>query len=157
MNATLRKWLLGTAAAVLAIWTWKYVSESELRRLNKEVDRLCAIDGRSVIYETVKLPADRFDKNGRSLVPYGKDDLGFGYYDVLSTERLAGPRQAPGAMLYRDHYRIVRVGDSKVIAEHILYARSGGEWLEGVPGIGGGKLCPGEIPAKFKEQVFVKE
>ena len=157
MNSTLRKWLLGTAAAVLAVWTWKYASESELRRLNKEVDRLCAIDGRSVIYETVKLPADRFEKNGRSLVPYGKDDIGFGYYYVLSRETLAGPGQAPGARLLRYTYRIVRTSDKKVIAEVVNYVRSGGNWLEGIPGGADGKSCPPPVPMDFNEQVFVKE
>jgi hypothetical protein len=156
MNTTRRKWLIGVCA-VLAIGGWKYASESEMRRLDKEVDRLCAIDGRSVIYETVKMPADRFNEHGQSKVPYGKDEIGFGYYYKLSSESLAGPGQAPGARLMRDHYRVVRVIDSKVIAEHILYARSGGQWLEGVPGVGRGKLCPGPVPMNFNEQVFAKE
>lgn len=63
------------------LWLVKYVSESEMRLLDKEVDRLCAIDGRSVIYETVKLPASKFNSCEQPRAPQSdKDDTGFGYY-----------------------------------------------------------------------------
>lgn len=157
MNTRLRKWLIGASGAALAIWVWKYASESEMRRMDKEVDRLCAIDGRSVIYETVKMPAEQFNEHGQSKVPYGKDDIGFGYYYMLASETLAGPGQEPGARLIRTHYRVVRTSDEKVIAEVIYYTRGGGYWLEGVPGVGQGKNCPGPVPHDFKERVFIKE
>ncbi|UJP03539.1 MAG: hypothetical protein LZF85_03550 [Nitrosomonas sp.] len=38
---------------------------TEKARLDREVDRLCAIDGGIKVYETVVLPADKFDKSGR--------------------------------------------------------------------------------------------
>lgn len=158
MHRKLRKW--ATLAGVIfgAVWLVKYFSETDLRRLDKEVDRLCAIDGRSVVYETVNLPADKFDANGRVLIPTsGKDDANFGYYASLEQITLSGPGQAPGAQLLRTVYRIVRTADKKVMAEHIFYTRSGGNWLEGAPGGADGKSCPGVVPSRFRERVFIKE
>ena len=37
---------------------------SEKARLDREVDRLCAIDGGIRVYETVQLPSDKFNKWG---------------------------------------------------------------------------------------------
>ncbi|MBP9101513.1 MAG: hypothetical protein KBF68_09110 [Nitrosomonas sp.] len=36
---------------------------TEKARLDREVKRLCAIDGGIKVYETVKLPAERFGKD----------------------------------------------------------------------------------------------
>jgi hypothetical protein len=154
----LRKWAIAAGVICGAVWLVKYFSETELRRLDQEVDRLCAIDGRSVVYETVNLPADKFDANGRVLIPTsGKDDTNFGYYVSLEQTTLSGPGQAPGAQLLRTDYRIVRSADKKVMAEHIFYTRSGGNWLEGTPGGTDGKSCPGVVPSRFRERVFIKE
>ena len=152
------KWLAGIGLAVLAVWLVKYVSESEMRRLDKEVTRLCAIDGRSVIYETVKLPADKFNQYGPPMVPQGgKDDTGFGYFVQSSQKTLAGPGQAPGARLIRYEWRVIRTRDSRVIAEDIRYTRGGGDWLEGFPGVGRGKSCPERMPMGNLKTIFLKE
>lgn len=157
MSPKTRHWMLVLFLLFSTVWLWKFVSESDMRRLDKEVDRLCAVDGRIVVYETIKLPADKFTDGGRSLVPFGKDEIGFGYYYKSTTTALAGPGQAPGARLLRMHYQVLRSNDSKVMAEAIIYTRGGGYWLEGFPGIGHGKNCPGVIPLNFKEQVFIKD
>jgi hypothetical protein len=158
MNKVARYWLIGIVVVVTGIWLTKYVSETEMRRLDKEVDRLCAIDGRSVVYETVKLPAGRFQMNGRAPIPpNGRDDVGFGYYVKSESKTLAGPGQAPGAQLLQRVHQVVRASDGKIIAEHLYYTRSGGNWLEGVPGIGDGRSCPGPYPMDFLEQIFTKE
>ena len=158
MSKTLRFSTVAVGVLVGALWLVKYFSETEMRRLDKEVDRLCAIDGRSVVYETVKLPADKFDADGRVLIPTsGRDDTNFGYYVSLEQETLAGPGQAPGARLLRTVYRVVRSTDHKVMAEHLFYTRGGGNWLEGAPGGDDGKSCPGVVPIRFRERVFIKE
>lgn len=158
MSKTLRNPVLWIGVVIGALWLVKYVSETELRRLDKEVDRLCAIDGRSVIFETAKLPANKFDASGRVLIPTsGKDDTNFGYYVSIDETNLAGPGQAPGARLLRTVYRVVRSADNKVMAEHLFYTRGGGNWLEGAPGGDNGKSCPGVVPAGFRERVFIKE
>ena len=152
------KWLAGIGFVVVALWIVKFFSETEMRRLDKEVGRLCAIDGRSVIYETVKLPPDKFNQWGQPMVPQGgKDDTGFGYFVEMSTKTLAGPGQAPGARLIRDEWRVIRQSDGRVIAERISYTRGGGYWLEGFPGVGHGTNCPERMPVGVLNQIFFKE
>jgi hypothetical protein len=158
MTKTLRNGLIATGVLVLGVWLVKYFSETEMRRLDKEVDRLCAIDGRSVIYETVKLPASKFNSYGQPMVPDNNtDDTGFGYFIQFDERTLAGPGQAPGARLLRTQLQVIRTADRKVIAEHIYYTRGGGYWLEGVPGVGHGKACPGPVPMDFEKRIFIKE
>jgi hypothetical protein len=120
------------------------------------VDRLCAIDGRSVICETVKLPASNFNEYGQPLVPQSKlDERGFGYFVQSEESVLAGVGQKPRATLTKSTMRVIRTADGKVLAEHVNYNRSGG-WLEGVPGVGQGKNCPGPVPADFQQRVFTR-
>ena len=158
MTRRLRNSIMGIALVIGALWLVKYMSESEMRRLDKEVDRLCAIDGRSVIYETVRLPASKFNSYGQPMVPDNdKDDTGFGYLIRLEQKTLAGPGQAPGARLLRTQLQVVRTSDRKVMAEHIYYTRGGGYWLEGVGGFGQGKVCPSTVPMDFPQRVFLKE
>lgn len=158
MSKAWRYRVIAVGIAIGGLWLVKYFSETEMRRLDKEVDRLCAIDGRSVVYETVKLPANKFDANGRVLLPQGALlDTNFGYYAEMEQKTLAGPGQAPGARLLRSVYRVVRSADKKVMAEHLFYTRGGGNWLEGVPGGDDGKSCPGAVPLGFEERVFIKE
>lgn len=158
MSKTLRNVAIAVGGIFGALWLVKYFSETDMRRLDKEVDRLCAIDGRSVVYQTVNLPTEKFDANGRVLLPQGVlHDTNFGYYASLEQTTLSGPGQAPGAQLVRTVYRIARSADQMVIAEHIFYTRSGGNWLEGAPGGADGKSCPGVVPLGFEERVFIKE
>ena len=100
MSKTLRNSVLWIGVVVGALWLVKYFSETEMRRLDKEVDRLCAIDGRSVIYEAVKLPANKFNSHGQPMVPQNdKDDTGFGYYiqggQANTRWAWSGPRRTP--------------------------------------------------------------
>ena len=152
------KWLAGIGFVVVALWIVKFFSETEMRRLDREVERLCAVDGRSVIYETVKLPANKFNQYGQPMLPFGgKDDTAFGYFMQISMKTLAGPGQAPGARLMRDELRIVRTADGKVIFEYIGYRRNGGNLLEGVPGFDDGSICPGPFPSYIQDRIFFKE
>lgn len=158
MPKTWINWTIAVGGVFCTLWLIKYVSETEMRRLDKEVDRLCAIDGRSVIYETVTLPANKFDSYGQPMVPdNNKDDTGFGYFIQFDERTLAGAGQAPGARLLRSQMQVIRTTDRKVVAEHIDYTRGGGYWLEGIPGVGEGKVCPGSIPMDFRQRVFLKE
>ena len=157
MNRTLRTCAIAIGAVIGALWLVKYFSETEMRRLDKEVDRLCAIDGGMRIFETVTLPATKFSDSGRPLVPNGQDTIGFGYFVRGEVKTLSGPGQAPGARLIRDVTQVVRTSDNKVIAERVIYVRGGGYWLEGVPGIGRGKNCPDPDSLDVRSRVFIKE
>ena len=158
MSKALRYGAIAVGVAIGTLWLVKYFSETEMRRLDKEVDRLCAIDGRSVIYEAQKLPASKFRPDGQPIIPpYGKDDTGFGYFVKSESKTIAGPGQAPGARLIRRSYQVIRTSDSKVIAEETHYNRSGGNFLEGVPGIRDGRICPNYEPTNFLRKVFIRE
>ncbi len=54
---------------------------SEKARLDREVERLCAIDGGVKVYETVTLPPDKFDKK------YGQ----INFYRPTQGENALGP------------------------------------------------------------------
>lgn len=157
MAKALRNSVIAIGAIAGALWLLKYYSETEMRRLDKEVDRLCAIDGGMRIFETVALPATKFSKYGRPLVPSGQDDTGFGYFVQGEAKTLSGPGQAPGARLIRDLTQVVRSKDDRVIAQRVIYMRSGGYWLEGVPGIGHGKTCPDPESMDIRANVFIRE
>jgi hypothetical protein len=157
MSRVSLRWLLGLATAFLGLWLVKYLSESEMRRLDKEVDRLCAIDGGMRIFETVRLSPNKFSQYGPPLVPEGRDDTGYGYFMRYEGKNLDGPRQAPGARLVRNQAQVVRTEDGKVMAESVIYTRGGGYWLEGVPGIGHGKNCPDPGSLDVRARVLLKE
>lgn len=156
---TLRNTVIWVVAIAAGLWALKYASEAEMRRLDKEVDRLCAIDGKSVIYETVKLPADKFNQYGQPMLPNGRDDTRFGYYEKGDQKTLAGPGQYTGAaVLIRDETQIIRTVDGKVIASRVYYGRSGGDWWRQFLSIGQGKSCPNiPEPWSFIKQVFIQE
>ncbi len=157
MSKALRNSAIAVVGIVGALWLVKYFSETEMRRLDKEVDRLCAIDGGLHIFETVTLPSAKFSEYGRPLVPSGHDDIGFGYFVRGEAKTLSGPGQAPGARLIRDMTQVVRSSDDKVVAEQVIYVRGGGYWLEGIPGIGRGKTCPDPDSMDIRAKVFNKE
>ncbi len=91
--------------------------------LDAEVKRLCAIDGGIKVYETVKLPAERFDKYGnigvRNRVNAKTDE-----YFFESEEKYL--RQGDPSLV-RNVTRIIRRSDSKVLGESIRYGRGGGD------------------------------
>jgi hypothetical protein len=102
-------------------------SKSEL---DAEVERLCAIDGGVRVYETVTLPADKFDKNGNVHIPLKKNakpsDEYF-YEWEARTLKAGNPDDGGAAVTWRDHFKFYRAKDSKLLGEDISYARRGGD------------------------------
>ncbi|MBK7492486.1 MAG: hypothetical protein IPI17_11185 [Nitrosomonas sp.] len=97
---------------------------TEKDRLDREVKRLCAIDGGIKVYETVKLPAERFDQYGQIRVPAKwLAEPGDEYYYESFTYYLK--QGNPG--MYQSHYKLYRVADSKLLGELIRYSRRGGD------------------------------
>lgn len=91
-----------------------------------QVKRLCAIDGGIRVYETVKLPEDKFNqwKQPNFYRPtQGENALGPEY--VFKEERHYHRRDNP--MMIRHHYRVLRRSDGKVLGETISYGRGGGD------------------------------
>jgi hypothetical protein len=91
------------------------------------VKRLCAIDGGIKVYETVKLPAEKFDKRWNFI----------NFYKPTEDENALGPeylfkrnqhyyRQGNPEMS-RIHYQIFRRSNGKLLGETVLYGRGGGD------------------------------
>ncbi len=124
---------------------------SEKARLDREVDRLCAIDGGIRVYEKVKLPAEKFTRYGSIILPHkGNVKSGDEYYYQSSTVYLI--RGNPELVQY--HYEVYRQFDGKLLGEIINYSRRGG----GIPGPWhvSAFRCPKETDADLDKQLFIK-
>ena len=97
-------------------------------KLDREVDRLCAIDGGVHIYETVTLAKENFGPDGSVFPQYrhlflARGHLGPEFIPVSETALLVEGDPA----LQRDRIAVVRKRDGKVLGEFINYKRSGGD------------------------------
>jgi hypothetical protein len=97
-------------------------------KLDREVDRLCAIDGGVHIYETVKLPKENFGSDGEVFpqfrhLPVEQGRYGSRYFVSLERRYLV----EGNPQLVRSRLQYVRRSDMKVLAEQINYARGGGD------------------------------
>ena len=105
-------------------------SKSEL---DAEVRRLCAIDGGIKVYETVKLPANKFNQWGQINFyrpTQGEDALGAEYIFKWDSHYLQQGQPAinPGDIsMRRDHIQIIRKRDMKILGELVSYQRAGGD------------------------------
>lgn len=92
--------------------------------LDAEVRRLCAIDGGIKVYETVKLPASRFDEYGGIRIPMKSDAKNSDdYYLVWKVDHLLDGNPS----MRRDHFFIYRKSDEKLLGEAVSYGRRGGD------------------------------
>jgi hypothetical protein len=97
--------------------------------LDAEVDRLCAIDGGIKVYQTVDLPAEKFDKYGLFRIP-GKAYMKPGdlyYFEITTTYIKGGNRESGAAQMWRSDFKVYRASDGKVLGESVYYTRRGGE------------------------------
>ncbi|MDY0014278.1 MAG: hypothetical protein RBS40_15495 [Rhodocyclaceae bacterium] len=99
-------------------------SKSEL---DAEVKRLCAIDGGIKVYETVKLPAKKFDQYGNVRIPSKvraklKDEY---FYEREQKYLVEGDPH-----MIKTTHKIIRRSDGKILGISIRYGRGGGD----VPG-----------------------
>lgn len=117
--------------------------------LDAEVKRLCAIDGGIKVYETVTLPADRFDsfgnigvRNIQSAKP--SDEYYFKANDIFL--RSGDPT------LIRSVTQIIRRKDEKILGESIRYGRGGGD----IPGPGHPSTfdCPSIKDLRLEASIF---
>lgn len=144
---------LGIAAgAVWLLWPFWEVA-GEKMYYDAQVNRLCAVDGGVKVYETVKLPAEKFDKYGVVRIPSKQDAKPSDeyYYQSDSTYYRTGNPD-----MRRSHDRIIRRGDGKVLGEFIYYARRGGDmpgpWHNSSFG------CPDiSTQPSLENSIFVKE
>ncbi len=125
---------------------------TEKDRLDREVERLCAIDGGIKVYETVKLPAERFTQYDSISLPYkeiAKPEDEY-FYESSTVSLIRGNPE-----LVEYHYEVYRQFDGKLLGEIINYSRRGG----GIPGPWHMPAfrCPKETDADLNKQIFIKE
>jgi hypothetical protein len=125
---------------------------TEKDRLDREVKRLCAIDGGIRVYETVKLPVERFTQYDFISLPYkeiaNSEDKYF--YESSTTSLIRGNPE-----LVKYHYAVYRQFDGKLLGEIINYSRRGG----GIPGPWHMPAfrCPKETDVNLNKKIFIKE
>jgi hypothetical protein len=99
-------------------------------KLDREVDRLCAIDGGVHIYETVTLSKENFGPDGE-VFPQYRDKLvtdgrlGTDYVYVSNDKLIV----SGDASLQRINSKLIRVSDRKILGEVVIYRRSGGDFF----------------------------
>ncbi len=143
------RWIYVLAAALL-------LSGCEKASLDEQVKELCAKDGGIKVYETVKLPAERFEQWGM-VKPYDptqkENALGLEY--VFREETKYFKKDPP--TFIRHHYQIIRKNDGKMLGETVSYGRGGGD-LPG-PWFPSSFVCP-EVsiagPNALLKAVFVQ-
>jgi len=98
----------------------------EKARLDQQVKELCAKDGGVKVYETVKLPADKFNQWGQVNFYHptqGENALGSEY--VFRADIHYFKKEPP--TFIRHHYQVIRRSDGKVLGETVSYGRGGGD------------------------------
>ncbi|MBS0423623.1 MAG: hypothetical protein JSR71_04155 [Proteobacteria bacterium] len=137
-------WLVFASALIYA----SFFTEKD--RLDREVKRLCAIDGGIKVYETVRLPAERFDRYGKIKIQTKEHmkSIDEYYIDYKSNYLVIGnPR------LMQINVKIVRAKDGKVMGEFTQYTRGGGD-MPG-PWHGSSFSCPSSFLG-LEALVFVR-
>lgn len=133
-------------------------------QLDAEVDRLCAIDGGIRVYETVTLPPDKFNKWGEINFyrpTQGENTLGSEYIYQWDTHYYKkGDPVSQGAQetaMRRDHIKIIKRTNMKLLGEFVKYHRAGGD-LPG-PWMPSSYHCPDKSEANeslLLKSVFIK-
>lgn len=92
-----------------------------------EVNRMCREDGGVKVYETVRLPAERFDKYGQVNFynpTQGENALGADYLLKTDVQFI----QSGNPSLRRYHVQVIRYRDGFLLGESIGYDRGGGDF-----------------------------
>jgi hypothetical protein len=124
--------------------------------LDREVDRLCAIDGGVHIYEVVRLPKEHFGSNGEVFPQYRGRLLTEGRFGPAFGVRFDTKVLVAGdPSLIRRSTSILRKSDNKVLGEIVTYGRRGGDGLG--PGEPSSHVCPRSASRSLEAEVFEPE
>ncbi len=95
---------------------------------DKLVDQLCAKDGGVKVYETVRLPANRFSEFDEIFVPEKMATTVSEFFYTSETQWII-PEDVKfnGLDLRRVNDKLFRVRDGKLLGESIGYSRRGGD------------------------------
>lgn len=123
----------------------------EKDRLDEEVRQLCASDGGIKVYEQITMPPEMFDKFGVIAFPDATDSKPLGSRFVLEEDTKYYKDGKPS--LRREHAKIIRSSDGRVLGEFTSYHRVGGD-LPG-PWHDSSFVCPLDIgTASLKRSIF---
>ncbi len=111
---------------LLIVIAWAVFVEGRKAYLDYEVRDLCAKDGGVKVYETVRLPAEKFNQweQPNFYQPtQGENTLGAEY--IFKKEQHYYRRGNPE--MSRHHYQVFRRLDGKLLGETVFYGRGGGD------------------------------
>ena len=129
------------------------VSNSVKGYYDRQVREMCAKDGGVRVYETVSLPAEKFDELKRvNFVLPDKTQVGPADEYYSETDRHYYRNGNPEVS--RRQYRIIRRSDQKILGELVFYGRGGGD-LPG-PWHGSSFTCPSSTQVRFESAIFEK-
>ncbi len=123
---------------------------------DRQVEKLCAVDGGIKVYETVNLPADKFNQWGQiNFFRPNKGDEALGPdYIYKSESKYLSSGEDGRVVILRHHDSVYRRLDSRLLGEQIGYARRGGD----IPGPWhpSSYACPNFGSDSVLKQVFVR-
>lgn len=151
-----RRIRIGLAAALVTLWLGVSFWYGGGRKVyyDAEVNRLCAKDGGVKVYETVRLPAEKFNQWGEPNFynPVLKANaLGPEYEFKLTSEYV---KRGPPSLM-RFETSIARRQDNKLLGKSIEYKRAGGD----IPGPWQPTthLCPSDAgEVRLLKNIFVR-
>lgn len=147
---------LAAIAVVVILVAWLGMPTFNKWRADRFVDELCAKDGGIKVYEAVRLPEERFDKFGEIYVPSLKEAKPMDeFYYVSETQWIKKSDDVFALVMWRNHDRLFRAAENKLLGEAIGYSRRGGDPIS--PLHISSYACPIDADIKFvKQKVFVK-
>jgi len=118
-----------------------------------KVRELCAKDGGIRIYETVTLPAEKYDQyaNRNWILP---DESQVKPSDEYFAQRELIYFRRSNPQVTRFQSRIIRHSDGQILGECVFYGRGGGD-LPG-PWHGSSFMCPDPLSIQFAVSVFLR-
>lgn len=148
--------IMGGGAFAVFFLVWWGIPASNKWQADKLVDGLCAKDGGIKVYETVKLSPERFSEFGEILIPLKKDAKSTDEYFFTSETTWIIPEgnQVRDLDLRRDHDKLFRAQDGRLLAESVGYSRRGGDPAS--PAHPSYYACPQHAGVKYMNQkVFI--
>lgn len=141
------------AALTLGLAALGGCSSPRKAELDREVDRLCAIDGGVHIYEVVRLPKEDFGPDGTVFPQYGHLPSKSGRFGPEYVDRVTSTVLVSGdPSLHRNTISITRKSDNKLLGEVVVYGRRGGDGPG--PWEPSSYRCPTRPAFDLEKQVF---
>jgi hypothetical protein len=144
------------AAIALAVVVLGGCGSVQKAELDREVDRLCAIDGGVHVYEVVRLPKEDFGPDGEVFPQYRQRLLTEGRFGAAFSVRFDTKVFVAGdPSLIRRSTSIFRKSDNKVLGEIVTYGRRGGDGPG--PWEPSSHVCPRGPTRNMETEVFEPE